>query len=118
MDDLKLDYDTQINLYRLVQEALNNIKKHAQARDVKIRMVASHPHIILRIEDDGKGFDVNQCLREASKQAHMGLHSMQERVNLLDGNIKIQSRPMEGTRIVVEIPCRIEKGAAAFKKTG
>lgn len=105
IDNLKLDDNAQINLYRLVQEALNNTKKHAEAQDVKIRMVASHPHIILRIEDDGKGFDVNQRLLEASKEARMGLHSMQERVHLLDGNIQFHSRPMEGTRIVVEIPC-------------
>ncbi len=118
MDDLKMDYETQINLYRLVQEALNNIKKHAEATVAKIRIVASHPNIILRIEDNGRGFDVDKRLIEASQEARMGLHSMQERVNLLDGNIKIQSRPMEGTRIVVEFPCRPDSTVSALKKTG
>lgn len=104
LDDLQLDYEKQINLYRLVQEALNNIKKHADARSVNVRMVASHPNIILRIEDDGKGFDVEKRFVEALQEERMGLQSMQERVNMLNGEFKIQSRPMEGTRIVVEFP--------------
>lgn len=116
MDDLKLDFDTKINLYRLVQEGLNNIKKHAEAEHANIRMVASYPNIILRIEDDGKGFDVEQRFVAALNERRMGLQSMKERVNLLEGKMKIQSRPKQGTRIFVEVPYK--SALAELKKTG
>jgi PAS domain S-box-containing protein len=109
MDDLRVDPEIEINLYRLVQEGLNNIKKHAEADHVIIRLVASFPNIILRIEDDGKGFDVEGRLLRASKEKRMGLGSMEERVKLLNGGLRIQSRLMEGTKIVIEIPFKEKK---------
>jgi PAS domain S-box-containing protein len=104
LDDLKIPPITEINLYRLIQEALWNIKKHAGAAKVTIKLVASFPNIILRIEDDGLGFNVRKRLAEASKEKRMGLRSMKERVGLLNGKMKIQSRPKEGTRIFIEVP--------------
>jgi PAS domain S-box-containing protein len=109
MDDLRIDPDIEINLYRLVQESLNNIKKHAEADHVIVRLVASFPNIILRIEDDGKGFDVEGRLLKASKEKRMGLGSMEERVSLLNGSLRIQSRLMEGTKIAIEIPFKEKK---------
>jgi PAS domain S-box-containing protein len=104
MDDLTISFDTEINLYRLIQEALWNIKKHADASRVTIKMVASFPYIILRIEDDGKGFDIKDRMVSAIKEKRMGLRSMEERVRLLNGKMKIQSRPAEGTKIYIEVP--------------
>jgi len=104
MDDLRLDFDTEINLYRLVQEGLININKHADARQATIRLVASFPNIILRIEDDGKGFNVEDRLAAVSNEKRMGLRSMDERVSLLEGKMRIQSRPTEGTKIFIEVP--------------
>lgn len=106
MDELELDFESKTILYRLIQEALNNVKKHADAGRVTIRLVASFPNIILRIEDDGKGFDVKDRLVSAADERRMGLRSMEERVALLQGNMTIESRPMRGTRILIEIPCR------------
>ena len=85
MDDLDLDFDTRIALYRLVQESLNNVKKHAAASRVVIRLVASFPSIILRIEDNGKGFDVSDRMNAGRDERCMGLQGMQERVALLGG---------------------------------
>ncbi|MFH2219002.1 MAG: PAS domain-containing protein [Pseudomonadota bacterium] len=104
LDDLKIPFDTEINLYRLIQEALWNVKKHADAGHVAIRLVASHPDIILRIEDDGKGFNVKERLVAASNEKRMGLRSMEERVSLLEGKIRIKSRPEKGTKILVIVP--------------
>ena len=56
---LELDFNTSIHLYRLVQEGLNNISKHAATDRAKIMLLGASPNIILRIEDDGKGFDTN-----------------------------------------------------------
>ncbi len=104
MDDLRLGFDTEINLYRLIQESLTNVWKHADADSVAIRLVASFPNIILRIEDDGKGFDVENRLISALNEKRMGLRSMEERVRLLNGKMRIQSRRMLGTKIFIEIP--------------
>jgi PAS domain S-box-containing protein len=107
--DLKLDFDTAINLYRLIQEGLNNIKKHARADHVTIRLVASSPNIILRIEDDGRGFDVDNRLAKALKEKRMGLSNMEERVSLLAGKMDIKSQIARGTRIFLEIPWQEKK---------
>ncbi|HDH97655.1 MAG TPA: PAS domain S-box protein [Deltaproteobacteria bacterium] len=106
LDDLKLDSNIEIILYRLIQEGLNNVKKHADATDATIRLVASFPNIILRIEDNGKGFDAENRLASAIDEKRMGLRSMEERVALLGGKMRIESRPMQGTKILIEVPCK------------
>lgn len=106
IEELKLDFDTKITLYRLIQESLNNVRKHADASQVTMRLVASFPNIILRIEDNGKGFDVEDRLGSAAKEKRMGLRTMQERVALLKGKMRIESRLTEGTKIFIEFPYR------------
>jgi signal transduction histidine kinase len=103
-EGLPLDPDMQINLFRLTQEGLNNARKHADARQVSVRLVASFPDLILRIEDDGKGFDVQRRLADARHERRLGLRSMEERAALLGGNMRIESRPMQGTKITVKVP--------------
>lgn len=105
MDDLRLDFETQINLYRIIQEALANVRKHAEAGQVRIRLVASYPHILLRIEDDGRGFDMHAPRAAAPEDKRMGLWNMQERARLLGGRLTIRSRPGAGTSITAEVPC-------------
>jgi len=106
MKDLKLDFDTEIHLYRLIQEGLNNIKKHANANHVVIRLVASSPNIILRIEDNGQGFDVKRRLARSFKEKRLGISSMEERVSLLEGTMSIKSQPSKGTSLFMEVPCK------------
>lgn len=104
VDNLQLDFRYAIHLYRLVQEALNNIKKHAHASKVEIKLLASHPNIILLIEDDGHGFDVDEGYLHAKQNKRLGLLGMQERVRMLNGTFKIHSSLQEGTKIFVEFP--------------
>ncbi len=106
LDDLLLDEGIQINLYRLIQEALHNVKKHAQAHGVTIRLVASSPNLMLRIIDDGQGFDAALWQAKSHKEKRMGLQSMVERVGLLGGNIDIRSQPGKGTAIFITIPIK------------
>jgi signal transduction histidine kinase len=113
MDSLNLNYNTKINLYRVLQEALNNVRKHSDASNVKIRLIASFPNIILRIEDDGKGFDLKDRLTRTSNEKRMGLSSMEERVGLLLGRIDIKSIPGKGTKVFIEIPQRDENIGAS-----
>ncbi len=106
LDDLHLDDDIQINLYRLIQEALYNVKKHAEAKGVTIRLVASSPKLMLRIIDDGRGFDVKRSRALSPQEKRMGLQSMMERVGLLNGAIDIRSQPGKGTAIFITIPIK------------
>ncbi len=112
MKNLKLDFDTEINLYRLIQESLTNIKKHADADHVTIRLVAAFPNIILRIEDNGKGFDVQKRLATLSEEKRMGIRSMEQRAKLLQGEMEIQSRPMQGTKISITLPYKDQKSGS------
>jgi len=110
MKDLKLTFDTEIHLYRLAQEGLNNIRKHAAADRATIKLIGASPNIILRIEDDGKGFDVRARNRALNSKKRMGLRSMQERVNLLQGRMTTESRSGKGTTIVIKLPIRAQNG--------
>ena len=109
MKNLQLDSDSEINLYRLVQEGLNNIRKHADTKEATIKLIGAYPNIILRIEDGGKGFDMETWAGTKDSQKKMGLRSMKERVSLLNGKMKIQSLPMEGTQIFIKIPYQENK---------
>ena len=108
MEPGHLDDEAAINLYRIIQEGLTNVWRHTQAMNVNIRLVASFPKIILRLEDDGQGFDVME--QEASRHGdkHLGLLGMRERVALLGGKIKIESQLTKGTKISIEIPWKGE----------
>jgi PAS domain S-box-containing protein len=105
LDAVELDSDSEIALYRLIQESLTNIQKHTDTGQVTIRLTASFPHITLRIEDQGKGFDVEKRLVAALGEKRMGLWSMQQRVAHLKGELKIESHPAQGTTIMVRFPC-------------
>lgn len=103
VDSLRMGFDVSIAIYRIVQEAINNIVKHANATQAEVRLVYSYPKIIIRIEDDGRGFDVQQTTEAGNCEGCMGIWSMRERVALLGGELSMTSRPGEGTRIVAEI---------------
>ncbi len=87
-----------------VQEGLTNVWRHAQATKVKVRLVASFPKIILRMEDNGKGFDVSRQEGRLAAGTRLGLLGMRERVSFLGGEMKMDSQPQKGTRISIEIP--------------
>ena len=101
---LNFDSNAEIHLYRLVQEGLNNIRKHAEATQANIKLMGASPNIILRIEDDGKGFDVEERARAADREKRMGLRSMAERIRLIQGEMTIQSQSMKGTQILIKFP--------------
>jgi len=104
IEKMKLDFNTRINLYRMIQEGLNNIHKHAEATRAVVKLTAAYPHIILRIEDNGKGFDVEKRAREIDSEKRMGLRSLQERTDLLGGVMIVASKPGQGTKILIKLP--------------
>jgi signal transduction histidine kinase len=96
----RLATEVETALYRMVQEALTNIAKHAQAGEVSIVLTRSADTVSAIVEDDGRGFDTREA-REG-----MGLDGMRERLGLLDGKLKIESGPGKGTTLVAEVPVR------------
>ncbi len=91
-------------LFRIVQEAGNNIIRHAQAHQVKIQLTLSDSRITAAIEDDGQGFDVEAVMRSRSEKQALGLLGIQERAMLLGGTFDVKSVVGTGTRLTVEIP--------------
>jgi len=89
-------------LFRIGQEAISNIAKHAEANAVKITLHYGCGSILLEVEDNGKGFELKSVLTSAEKS--LGLLGMKERASLLNGNLSVISTPQTGTRIRVEIP--------------
>ena len=100
ISDIKLNKKTEIHIYRIVQEALNNIIKHAEASFVKISIIKKETYLKINIKDNGKGFIIN---KETLMKGN-GLSNIKERVNFLGGKYKIHSEPQEGTDIDCLIP--------------
>jgi len=95
-----LDKKTKTYIYRLTQEAISNIVKHAGATIVNVKLVRKNELLTLVIQDDGKGFS----LENAGKEGGNGIHNMRERASLLLGRIEIRSAPKEGTTITLTVP--------------
>lgn len=98
-----LSSDAETVLYRVLQEALNNIGKHSKAANVDIQCRHDISGIILEIKDDGIGFEPGQ-LESANVMNGFGLHSMKERVEICNGKFRIESSPGKGTTIIAVIP--------------
>jgi PAS domain S-box-containing protein len=99
----RLNSFAEVNLYRILQESLNNIAKHARASKVDILLENRGSEIVMVVEDDGKGFDVGS---KANKAAGLGLMGMGERAALLLGTAEIGSSPGSGTSVAVRIPAQ------------
>ncbi|HYF61423.1 MAG TPA: sensor histidine kinase [Herpetosiphonaceae bacterium] len=94
--------ETEIVLYRIIQEALQNINKHARKANVAIRSYQQAGVLIVVIRDDGPGFDPREVLRRSGKES-WGLTSMRERIALVGGEFAIASRPGSGTEVTLRI---------------
>jgi len=100
----QLPDEAAVNLYRIVQEALHNIEKHARAKHVTVKMSCDTEQILLEIIDDGAGFAVPDTFRDLTQGGHFGLVGMRERVNLIGGQWGLASTPGKGTRVTVTLP--------------
>ncbi|MDF7816639.1 sensor histidine kinase [Runella sp. MFBS21] len=98
--DQRLESSTEVILYRIVQELINNILKHAQASEAYLQLIKQESVIHLTVEDNGKGFAPIAINRHKSA----GMTNVENRVAYLGGTIDIQSQPNEGTSILIEIP--------------
>jgi two-component system sensor histidine kinase UhpB len=96
--------DLAVACFRVVQEALTNVARHAQAREVRIQLADTGHAVEVAIHDDGVGFDVNKTQEESGDGAHLGLIGMRERVQILGGRLEVESQADRGTCIRVSLP--------------
>ena len=97
--------------FRLAQEALTNVIRHAQARVVDVELSEATGTLQLVVRDDGQGFDVAAARRRATQGGSQGLLSMQERVALAGGELEIESAPGKGTAVRARLPLAAGGGA-------
>lgn len=103
-EERRLPTSIEVTVFRLVQEALNNIKKHAGVNQAHIMLDFEETMIRLEVSDQGKGFDPVKVHDEVSGKQSFGLLSMKERITLLEGEFQLESSPGKGTVIRVSIP--------------
>jgi len=103
MDHVRLRPEVEIVLYRIAQEALTNVSRHAEAHSVNVLLERRNGHAILVVEDDGHGFDAER-VGGGLPGAKLGLLGMEERAGLVGGTLTVESRPGAGTAVFVEVP--------------
>ena len=103
-NDGRLPSKVELALYRIIQESLTNIAKHAQAKNVSIVVERNPQTVIAVIEDDGRGFDVRAVLDSPHEETKLGLYGMRERAELIGGKLQIESTLNKGSSVFVEIP--------------
>src|SRR5690554_5609270 len=93
--------DNEVNIYRIVQESLSNILKHAKAGAGKVSIKKFTDHISISIKDNGEGFDFNERYRDSKS---LGLKTLMERTKFLKGQMKVTSKKESGTELEFEFP--------------
>lgn len=119
-DDMKQRFAPEVETacFRITQEALTNVLRHAGARRVAIRLRRRPDELVLTIRDDGAGFDVRAAGGRAAQGHSIGLPSMEERALLVGGRVEIRSRPGRGTRVCARFPLQGRPKVACRKAAG
>jgi two-component system, NarL family, sensor histidine kinase DegS len=103
-NEFKLPQDTELAVYRVIQEALNNVKKHSRAKNAEINLKFIPGLLTIGVRDDGTGFRVPRRLSGLALNGNLGLIDIQERIQLLGGKLVIKSKPKRGTLLTITIP--------------
>jgi two-component system, NarL family, sensor histidine kinase DegS len=98
----RFDPESELMIYRIIQEAINNMLHHSMATEAKIDIYFNQGGVKISIDDNGRGFVFTGKASELTREGKLGLIGMQERVKLLNGQIKITSQPGQGTQIVID----------------
>jgi len=100
----RLPPDLEMTCFRVVQESVTNVLRHAAARNVRVHISVRPDRVLLSIRDDGRGFDPAATLDAAAAAGHLGVVGMRERIHAQEGVFRFQSRPGAGTTVAVELP--------------
>jgi len=96
--------EVELLLFRIVQEALNNIRRHAQASEAQVVTEFTEERLKVTISDNGRGFELSGRVDDLPRSGKLGLAGMQERARLLGGTLEVKSTPGKGTTLIVEVP--------------
>lgn len=105
---LRLPFEKELGLYRVVQELMNNIVKHAEASNVIVELKSRHDKILLSIHDDGKGFD-HESAKQNSKSGGLGLRNIDSRLSLIPAKLRYSKKIAKGSKAIIEVLLPNEK---------
>lgn len=100
----RLPAEVELVLFRIAQEALSNVRRHSQATKAEVKVEFEDKKTRITVKDNGKGFALPETMGDLVKAGRLGLAGMQERIQLLNGSLKIESEPGRGTTVTVEAP--------------
>lgn len=109
-EPVRLPASAELTIYRVVQEALNNVRKHADATAVVLRLKFDRDNVSVEIHDNGRGFNLSKINKRAVAVGHMGLLGMKERATMLRGTLKVKTRLGAGTSIFLTLPLTVLSG--------
>nr|WP_287193467.1 sensor histidine kinase [Syntrophothermus sp.] len=117
-EERRLDLAREVAVFRLIQEAITNVRKHAGTDRAQVKLGIAPEKVTVVIKDEGCGFDV-EAVREGKKES-FGLLGMQERVGLFGGKFRVKSAPGQGTQVIIEVPLEREgegngQGKSAYR---
>ena len=105
-----LEKHVEVTLFRIIQEALGNVQRHAEVEECNLRLLFTRGCLSILVEDAGKGFDVEQmeyARKRGDGDGHFGLLGMEERVKLIGASLNVISKPGEGTKVHIKLPCPV-----------
>ena len=102
--DRRFSQEVELLLFRIIQEALRNIRKHSQASKAEVLIKFREASTTITVIDDGKGFETPEKISDLSRSGKLGLVGMEERVRLLGGSLEVKSKPGKGTVVIVGVP--------------
>jgi signal transduction histidine kinase len=100
----RLSHNAEVAIFSIVQEAINNAKKHAKASRIDIEVTPGDDNLTIVIRDNGAGFDVSGVTSHYDQRSSLGLLNMRERAAIADGTLTISSKPSQGTAITLHLP--------------
>jgi len=100
----RLSHNAEVAIFSVVQEAITNAKKHAQANRITIEVTPTDDRLVVTVRDDGVGFDVAEVTGRYEERGSLGMLNMRERAEIVDGTLSISSQPGQGTAITLELP--------------
>jgi len=106
IDGQRLPPEVETTLYRIAQETLTNVARHADASHASVLLQRRGESVVLVVDDDGVGFDAAQVMASRLDRDRLGLYGIEERASLVDGRLTLESTPGVGTTVSVEIPLR------------
>jgi signal transduction histidine kinase len=109
-DGQSLAETVRLALFRIYQQAVNNVARHSQAKNIWVRLKSMNGSILLEIQDNGKGFEFPERWIDLARQGHLGLLGASERAEAIGGSLKVDSKPGTGTLVQVTVPLSLAEG--------